>query len=83
MSDRAALIAAVGDSLLRHRTEAGRELEEVAAQARVAPERLIAAEDGTDALEADELDRLAATFGVDVTAFFGGHVTPLSYLAGA
>ncbi|GAC1427034.1 MAG: hypothetical protein NVSMB64_33150 [Candidatus Velthaea sp.] len=83
MANRAALIAAVGEGLFRHRTGAGRDLDEVAASARIDVERLQHAEDGDLALGAGELDRLAAAYGVDVTAFFGGRTTPLAYLAGA
>jgi hypothetical protein len=58
-------------------------LEEAAAHARIDPERLADAESGTVALNSDELDRIAGSYGVDVTSFFGGRTTPLSYLFGA
>jgi hypothetical protein len=44
---------------------------------------LAAAEDAETALSEDELQRLADAYGVDVTAFFGGRITPKEYLFGA
>jgi transcriptional regulator with XRE-family HTH domain len=83
MTDRATLVAAVADALVQFRTQAGRDLDEVAHCAAIEPERLSSAEDGEIALEPAELDRLAEVYGIDVSAFFGGRTTPLAYLAGA
>ena len=77
------VIGIVAERLVSHRTLCGLTLERAAADARIEPERLAEAEAGENALEESELRRLADTYGVDLTAFFGGRVTPLSYLAGA
>lgn len=82
-SERATVLAAVGERLASHRSVRGIALEEAAAGARIDLERLAEAEAGEVGLEEAELRRLADAYGVDVTAFFGGRVTPLSYLAGA
>lgn len=73
----------VGARLVAHRTVRGIALEAAAHDARIGVERLAEAEAGEIALEESELQRLADTYDVDVTSFFGGRVTPLSYLAGA
>lgn len=77
------VLASVGERLISQRTMCGIALEAAAAEARIDAERLAEAEAGETALEEAELHRLAAAYGTDVTAFFGGRITPLSYLAGA
>jgi transcriptional regulator with XRE-family HTH domain len=81
--DRSDLLAAVGERLISERVRLGFDLEFAATLAHVEAERLAAAEDGVLALGEDELQALADVYGVDVPAFFGGRVTPFSYLAGA
>ncbi len=73
----------VGEQLLAHRTTAGMTLEAAASAASIDPEHLAGAEDGIESLDEPEIARLAGVYGVDTTAFFGGRVTPFSYLAGA
>ena len=73
----------VAEALTLHRVRLGLDIESAAAAATLAPERLAEAETGDTALSEAELDRLAATYGVDVSAFFGGRITPFNYLAGA
>lgn len=73
----------VAERLVSYRSIRGISLEEVAIDARIDLERLAEAESGEIALDENELHRLADAYGIDVTAFFGGRVTPLSYLAGA
>ncbi|MGP6157878.1 MAG: helix-turn-helix domain-containing protein [Vulcanimicrobiaceae bacterium] len=65
------------------RTRLGLGIERAAELARLPPERLAEAEAGEVALAEDELQRLADAYDIDVTAFFGGRVTPVSYLFGA
>lgn len=76
------VLADVAERLVSHRAIPGIAFREAALRARIEPERLAAAEAGEFALEETELRRLADAYGIDVTAFFGGRVTPLSYLAG-
>ncbi len=73
----------IGEQLISHRVTRGRDIEEVAWDAEIDPERLAAAEDGSLALKEDELERLAESYDVPVTAFFGGRSTPIQYFAGA
>ena len=77
------LLARVGERLVSFRTIRGISLEEAAAHASIDLQRLAEAESGDGALDDRELRALADAYGVDATAFFGGRVTPLSYLAGA
>ncbi len=79
---RSELLAAVGEQLVSIRTRLGRDLFEVAASAHIDPERLAESEAGETALNEAELQRLADSYGLEPTAFFGGRTTPLSYLAG-
>lgn len=83
LNERALALAAVGERLASCRAVRGIDLENAADDARVDRERLAEAEAGEAGLDEAELRRLADAYGVDVTAFFGGRVTPLSYLAGA
>ncbi len=73
----------VAEQLISARAAEGLDIEEAAELADVDLERLAAAEAGEFALTEDELQRLAEEYGVGVTAFFGGRVTPVSYLFGA
>ncbi len=80
--DRAAALIAVAEQLVSCRTAEGLDFDDVADEAEIDPERLAAAEAGELALNEDELERLAETYGVAITAFFGGRITPMSYLFG-
>lgn len=80
---RSTILASVGERMVSHRTVRGIALEDAATDARIDAERLAEAEEGELALTDDELRRLADAYSIDVTGFFGGRVTPLSYLAGA
>jgi transcriptional regulator with XRE-family HTH domain len=80
--DRTAVLGAVGEQMISLRTARGLDLELVAQLAHLDAERLAEAEDGTIALTEEELQRLAEVYEVGVTAFFGGRVTPVSYLFG-
>jgi transcriptional regulator with XRE-family HTH domain len=82
VSDRAALLAGVGDILVATRVHLGLDVEDAAREAGLEPERLAEAEAGETALDERELAALAERYGCAVTAFFGGRVTPLSYLFG-
>ncbi len=81
MEDNAAA-SLVAEQLTVIRVRLGYDLERAARDADIDPQRLAEAETGDRVLDESELDRLAAAYGVDVTAFFGGRVTPFSYLAG-
>jgi len=72
----------LADQLVRSRVQLGLDIDAAARAAGIAPERLMQAEEGQAALGAEELEALAGVYGLDVTAFFGGRTTPLSYLAG-
>lgn len=81
--DRAAILSAVGEQMISLRTTRGLDIELVAQLAHLEPERLAEAEDGAIALTESELQQLADVYEIGVTAFFGGRVTPVSYLFGA
>jgi len=83
MPERSALLGNVAERLIAHRIRHGYDLDDAATIARVDAERLAEAEAGELALDERELAALADGYGVEVTAFFGGLVTPFSYLAGA
>ena len=80
MSDAADLVA---ELIASHRTRLGLSLEDAAARASIEPQRLAEAEAAETPLGEAELHKLADAYGVDITAFFGGHITPLQYLFGA
>jgi hypothetical protein len=82
-TERTILLEQVGGALVGARQRLGYDIEVAAALAHIDPERLAEAEDGTTPLREDELAALADAYGVAVSAFFGGRVTPFSYLAGA
>jgi transcriptional regulator with XRE-family HTH domain len=77
------VLQAVGERLLTERIRLGLTPEAAAAAAKLDQQRLAAAESGELALDEDELARLADTYGVSTTTFFGGRVTPFQFLAGA
>ena len=77
------VLADAGEQMVSIRARCGYGLERAAGLARIDPERLAEAEAGEVALDETELQNLADAYGVEVTAFFGGRVTPVSYLAGA
>jgi transcriptional regulator with XRE-family HTH domain len=72
------IAAAIGST----RIQRGVSLDEAAAASGIEAADLEAAEAGERALSQEQLTALADTYGVDVTAFFGGKETPLSFLAG-
>lgn len=82
-TSRAAILTSVGERLVSQRARLGIDIEDAARDAGLDIERLAEAEAGELALDDGELRRLADAYGIDVTGFFGGRVTPLSYLAGA
>ncbi len=79
---REEILAAVGERLISIRTGLGLSVERAAERSGLGPERLAEAEAGELALAEDELQALADAYDVGVTAFFGGRVTPVSYLFG-
>ena len=81
--ERTAILDEVAEQLISKRASEGLDLELAAELAHVDPERLAAAEAGELALTEEELQRLADEYGVGLTAFFGGRVTPINYLFGA
>jgi len=81
--EREELLGAVAEQLVAQRIGLGLEIEDAAKVAGIEPERLAAAEEAQLALSEEELLRLADAYGVGITAFFGGKVTPYSYLFGA
>ncbi len=83
MERRDTVLADLAERLVVIRAHLGIDLEAAARAAGLDPERLAEAEAGELALDERELAALAERYGCDVTAFFGGRVTPLSYLFGA
>jgi hypothetical protein len=77
------LLAEVAEKLISVRSALGYDLDLAAHLAHLDPERLACAEEGSLALNEPELQNLADAYGVDITAFFGGRITPMSYLFGA
>ncbi len=77
------IVERVAQVLGSQRAQLGMSLEEAARRSKIDAVRLAAAEDAETALNEDELQRLADAYGVDVTAFFGGRITPKEYLFGA
>jgi transcriptional regulator with XRE-family HTH domain len=76
-------ITKVAEQIASIRIGAGLTLDEASYGAGIDEERLAAAEAGELALSEDELQSLADSYGVAVTAFFGGRITPKEYLFGA
>ncbi|MDQ2680828.1 MAG: helix-turn-helix transcriptional regulator [Candidatus Eremiobacteraeota bacterium] len=77
------ILEQIGEQMALQRARLGISLEDAAHGAGIDPERLANGEEGTIRLTEAELSELAGVYGVDVTAFFGGRTTPLSYLFGA
>jgi transcriptional regulator with XRE-family HTH domain len=77
------IVERVAQELGSQRARLGMSLEEAARRSKIDAGKLAAAEDAETALHEDELQRLADVYGVDVTAFFGGRITPKEYLFGA
>jgi len=77
------IVERVAQELGSQRARLGMPLEEAARRAAVDAAKLAAAEDAETVLDENELQRLADAYGVDVTAFFGGRITPKEYLFGA
>lgn len=77
------IVEQVGEQLALQRARLGISLDEAAQGAGIDPERLASGEAGTVRLTEAELGELAGVYGLDVTAFFGGRTTPLSYLFGS
>ena len=83
MGDAELSVRHAGEAALRIRIEHGFDVDSAAHRAGIEPERLEAFEDGDEALTFEELDRLAAVFGVTTNEFFGARWTPLqNYAAG-
>jgi transcriptional regulator with XRE-family HTH domain len=81
--DAKSAIESVAEQLASQRAQLGISLDDAAARSNIDAERLDLAENAEVALDEDELTRLAETYGVAITAFFGGRVTPIQYLFGA
>jgi transcriptional regulator with XRE-family HTH domain len=77
------IVERVAQELGSQRARLGMTLEEAARRSKIDAGKLAAAEDAETALDESELQRLADAYGVDVTAFFGGRITPKEYLFGA
>lgn len=72
-----------GKGLVQQRVARGFSLEEAQDRSGVELARIAGAENGETRLGEEELGALADAYGIDVTAFFGGRITPMQYLAGA
>lgn len=81
--DAKSAIESVAEQLASQRAQLGISLDEAAARSNIDAERLGLAENADVALDEDELQRLADAYGIGITAFFGGRVTPIQYLFGA
>lgn len=79
----AGIVEKVAQQLGSQRARLGLSLEEAAHRADIDANRLSLAEDAETALDENELNRLADAYAIDVTAFFGGRITPKEYLFGA
>jgi transcriptional regulator with XRE-family HTH domain len=77
------VLETLAGNLVSQRVQLGLSCEEAAERSGVDAARLELAENAEVALEEDELTRLADAYGVGITAFFGGRVTPIQYLFGA
>ncbi len=80
--ERAGILAQVAEQLIAIRTRLGLDVEVAAAQAQIDAARLAEAEAAEAFLSEAELQRLADAYDIDVTALFGGRVTPVQYLFG-
>ncbi len=77
------ILETVGKGLTQQRVERGFSLDEASDRAGIDLARIAKGEAGELRLTEEELGALADAYGIDVTAFFGGRVTPIQYLAGA
>ena len=77
------IVQEVGQALAQQRVERGFSLEEAADRSSVDALRIAQGEAGQTKLTEEELGALADAYGIDVSAFFGGKVTPVQYLFGA
>lgn len=77
------IVERVAQQLGSQRAQMGVSLEEAARRANIDAAKLAAAENAETVLDESELQRLADAYGIDVTAFFGGRITPKEYLFGA
>lgn len=77
------VIERVAQELGSQRARAGLSLAETAQIAGIDAAKLADAENAETTLDENELQRLADAYGIDVTAFFGGQITPKEYLFGA
>jgi transcriptional regulator with XRE-family HTH domain len=82
MGDRESSLRHAAEAAVRIRIERGFAIESAAYGAGVDVERLEAFENGDEALTLEELDRLAAAYGVTTNEFFGARWTPLQNYAG-
>lgn len=76
------VVERVAQQLGSQRAQLGMSLEEAARRSKIDAGKLAAAENAETALDENELNRLADAYGIDVTAFFGGRITPKEYLFG-
>jgi len=77
------ILETVGKGLTQQRVERGFSLDEASDRAGIDLARIAKGEAGELRLTEEELGALADAYGIDITAFFGGRVTPIQYLAGA
>lgn len=77
------IVERVAQQLGSQRVQLGMTLEEAARRSNIDAAKLAAAENAETTLDENELNRLADAYRVDVTAFFGGRITPKEYLFGA
>ncbi len=77
------IVERVAQELGSRRATLGMSIEEAARRSKIDADKLAAAENAETALDENELQRLADAYGIDVTAFFGGRITPKEYLFGA
>jgi len=77
------ILETVGKALTQVRVERGFSLDEASDRAGIDVTRIAKGEAGELRLTEEELGALADAYGIDVTAFFGGRITPIQYLAGA
>lgn len=76
------IVERVAQELGSQRARLGIPLDEAARRAAIDAAKLAAAENAEMTLDENELRRLADAYGIDVTAFFGGRITPKEYLFG-
>lgn len=77
------ILDTVGKALTQQRVKRGFSLEEAEDRSGIDISRIAKGEAGEIRLTEEELGALADAYGIDVTAFFGGRITPIQYLAGA